>query len=437
MKIKGTLQANPHLTKSLLKRTGFERDHIEPNLSADDQQLEAEQYSTDIPVYERLENAVLRFKMNRKFHQYSMSVFHAFLNYGGFDERPPMFTGGMSKEEAEGLTKEEKARRKQNNYVSAEVMDSLNSQDGNWVVDFEGVTKGFFSTHFSEQFLWHDDPEHDREVASAACNVLRNFFTYLLYHNVCIEFTVQIHAARFALKTVETEFVKLDEAQQVFPGSFNIACSTLMGGHYAKTRYQGSWMTAEEVAKAKVGLSDSESKYIVLAGVAAFAAKDQLDRAALSRNIKRVGREEDVGLEVTRILLPGEVSIEAQNFFENLQTTIVPRMGKLICKRFQFAKAAPLDLPHDFKPESDDFEFIVDEASLEKCFTGMKLIATVDKMDCGLYFIDHWSECYGSFYTWCWNEKAMDRKQRGGSLQLIKPKSGHSTKAIESEKQAT
>ena len=338
----------------------------------------------------------------------------------------------LSKEEAEGLTKEEKARRKQSNYVSAQVIDSLNNQDGKWIVDFEGVVKGFFSTVFSEQFLWHDDLTHDRDIASAACNIVRNFLNYLLYHNVCIEYTEQIEAARASLETVEIECTKLNEVQQVFPGSFNIACSTLLGGNYAQKRYQGDWMTAEEAATAKVGLKDSEHRWIAIAGVAAFAEKDHLDGDNLEDKMKVVDSEEDVGLEVSKILLPGEVSDEVRGVFDNLQGTIVPRMGKLICERYHFAKAAPLDLPSDFKPKTTGFQFILDEATLQKCFEGMKFVATVEKMECGIYFIDHWWECYGSFYTWCWNEKALALKQH----EPIEPKGWNGMDAIEAGEQA-
>jgi hypothetical protein len=419
-----TLKAKPWLTKGMLKRTGFELDHVEPNLTNEEQQTELERYSIEIPICDRLQEAVLRYKMNRKFHQETLRVFHAFLNYGGFDERPSGFTGGTSKEDEEGLSKEEKAIRKQVNYVSQDVIQSLEEADGKWIVDFEGVTKGFFSTPFPVQFLWHDDLEHDKEVTQAACNVLRNFFNYLLYHKVCAEYTDQIIAAIDALKLVEADYDKLAQVQINFPGAFNIACSTLMDGYYSKIGYRGTWMTEEEAAGAKTGFSNYEARSIVNAGIAAFGTQTEMDIVLDTRDVHVVDTEEEVGFEVTGILPMAETSQWAQDFFDKLEGTTVPPLGKLLCKRIHFQKAAPLDLPVDYKPGPQSFEFLLDDETLQKCFTGMKFIATIHQANAGVWFIDHWSECHGTFYTWCWNERARGFKEYADPFKLAKPKNG-------------
>lgn len=416
------LKANPHLSKAMLKRTGFEHDHIEPSLTFEEQQTEIEQYSVEHPIYVRLETAVLKYKMNRKFHQESLRVFHAFLNYGGFDERPANFTGGMSKEEEEGLSKEEKAARKQIHYVSEEAMQSIEEGDGKWVVDFEGVTKGFFSTVFSGQFLWHDDIEHDKGATHAACNVLRNFFNYLLYHNVCAEYVEQINSARDVLEVVEEEFVKLAEAQKSFPGTFSIACSVLLGGYYSKTSFQGDWMVADQVAASKAGYSHQEARSIVNAGIAGYGTHRNLASAISNPIMSTVSEEEDVGLEVTTITHLAEAPEWTQGFFEKLKGSIVGPMGKLVCKRIHFETAAPLDLPPNLRARAQSFEFLVDEETLQKCYPGMKFVADVKKTSSGFWFIDRWSECHGTFYTWCWNERAREYRETVDNFKLAKPK---------------
>jgi hypothetical protein len=415
------LKANPHLSKGMLKRTGFEHDHVEPVLTTEEQQAELERYSVEHPIFDRLQEAVLRYKMNRKLHQETLRVFHAFLNYGGFDERPSGFTGGTSKEDEEGLSKEEKAIRKQVNYVSQDVIQSIDGADGKWIVDFEGVTKGFFSTIFPVQFLWHDDLEHDKEAAHAACNVLSNFFKYLLYHNVCAEYVDQIGSAIDALKLVEVEYGKLAQAQINFPGSFNIACSTLLDGYYSTIGYHGDWMTAEESAGAKTGYDDDEARAIVNAGIVAFGTEAEI-KAIEDKALSVADVEEEVGFEVTGIVTPEETSEEAQVFLDKLKDTVVPPLGKLLCKRIHFQKAAPLDLPADHKAGPQSFEFLIDDDTLQKCFVGMKFIATVHQTNSGFWFIDHWSECHGMFYTWCWNERAREIKEYVDPFKLAKPK---------------
>jgi hypothetical protein len=421
-RVAATLKENPYLSKGMLKSTGFEYNYIEPDLSIEELQVELEHYSTENSICERVETAVLRYKMNRKFHQNTLRTFHAFLNFAGFDERPSDFTGGTSKEEAEGLSKEEMARRKQVNYMSKEVTQSVEKADGKWVVDFEGVTKGFLSTRFPMQFLFHDDPEHDQKVTNAACNVIRNFFNYLLYHSVCPEYTDQIRAALSTFEPIETEYVKLAEVQSVLPGAFSKACSILSGGYYAKAQYQGNWMDGDVATGPNAGLTAQEAKWVACAGVAAFGTPPQNDDSGLDAELKIVKMEEDVGLEVVAITLPVETSKEAQEFFGKLKGTAVLPMGKLLCKRYYFQHAAPLDLPTEDVPKSDPFEFLVDEESLQKCYPGLKFIATVKETTAGFYFIDYWSECYGTFYTWCWNDKAKDYKEGTDPLKPSKRK---------------
>jgi hypothetical protein len=417
-----TLTANPYLSKGMLKPTGFEYDFAEPELPIEERQVELEHYSPENPICERIETAVLRYKMNRKFHQNTLKTFHAFLNFAGFEERPSGFTGGTSKEEAEGLSKEEKARRKQINYMSKEVTQSDEKADGKWVVDFEGVTKGFFSICFPMGFLFYDDLEHDKKVTNAACNVIRNFFNYLLYHSVCPEYTDQIKAAISTLEPIETEYVKLAEVQSVFPGAFSKACSILCGGYYAKSQYQGNWMDDDVATDPNNGLTAQEAKWVACAGVAAFGTPSQKEDLGLDAELTIVTTEEDVGLEVVAITLPAETSKEAQQFFSKLKGTCILPMGKLLCKRYQFQHAAPLDLPSDDTSRSDRFELLVDEESLQKCYPGLKFIATVKETNAGFCFIDYWSECYGSFYTWRWNDKAKDYKEGSNPLKRAKPK---------------
>jgi hypothetical protein len=252
--------------------------------------------------------------------------------------------------------------------------------------------------------------------------VLRNFFNYLLYHNVCAEYNEQIDAAIDALKLVEVEYTKLAQVQISFPGAFNTACSTLLDGFYSKIGYRGDWMTEEEAAGAKTGFSEYDARSIVNAGIAAFATQPELKTVLDAQNVHVVDAEEEVGFEVAGIVPMAETFPWAQEFFDNFKDTVVPPLGKLLCKRIHFQKAAPLDLPTDYKPGPQSFEFLLDEETLQKCFTGMKFIATIHQTNPGFWFIDHWSECHGTFYTWCWNERAREFKEYADPFKLAKPK---------------
>lgn len=407
---KASLMANnPHLTKGMLKPTGFEHEFSEKKLTQEDIQEDLDDFDITRPVYVRLETAVSRFRQNRKFHQETARLFSAFLDYCGLSTSVPMFTGGISKEEMEGWSKEEKRRAKQTDYVAECVIDSIEAGDGSWVVDIETTTKGFLSSRFPGQFAWYEP-----EVSKGACNILRNWFNYLLHHNALAEYNHQICAALAAIDLAEKEFVILAKAQFGLPGAFNTACSVLQGGSFSNLHYSGSWMTAEEAAVSQIGYSREDAKFIVISGIVAYGNEMQVAAAKVAGGIfETASREKDVGLEVTGIVHIAEASAKAQLTFKALAGTVVPPLGRLLCKRYKFPMAAPQDLPAVLPKEYQEFEFLVDEKTLENCFVGMKMEVNVMKLDVGLAWIDHIHQVYGSFYTWCWNEVIKDWKKPG------------------------
>lgn len=95
----------------------------------------------------------------------------------------------------EDYTKKEIAELTSYYGVSEQVMDGLNNEysekEATWIVDFEGVAKAFFSSEFLNYFDWYDEDQ-----VKTATNVLRNFYNYLLLHDVCPEYKKDLLAAR-------------------------------------------------------------------------------------------------------------------------------------------------------------------------------------------------------------------------------------------------
>jgi hypothetical protein len=411
-RILAVLEANPHLTRGMLKATGFERDFAEPARTQGEIDSDVADYDARRSVYNRLETAVLNFRSRRKFHQETASFFNCFLDYCGFRVSVPMFVGGCSKEEQEDWTPEQRRDAKKKDFIEGDVAESLSEEDGRWEVDIAKATKGFLSTRFPDKFEWTDP-----EIATSACNVLRNWYNYMLHHKVLAEeeFELQIRDAITAVNEVEAEFPKFALAQKLLPGAFGKACSILQGGEVANTCYIGDWMTPEDIANTPVlGYDKATASRIVSAGIVAYGNAGQIAYTKrCGGNFKTVKKEIQIGLEVTEILPLADAPQKAQILFASLKNSVVPPMGYLICKRYDFPNAALQDLGKNPPALQPVFRFLVDEETLQSCYKDMKIEADVSQLDVGFYWIDHVHHLHGSFYTWCWNEVIKDYKKPG------------------------
>lgn len=405
---KDILAGAPGLPKKMLDLTGFEHTHKEPELAKEDIEKNLQQYSRDNPLWLRVETVILNFRTKRKFHQGTAHLFDAFLKYGGIESRERAFTGGQDDAE-EDLTKKEIALRRQTYFVTEEINDSIDSQDGKWVVDFEGTVKGFLSTRFPAKFHWCGEGEDSSGTVKAACNVLRNFFNYILHQNAFPEFTSQIVKARAVVDLAEKEFPVM--AKGKLPGAFGTACSCVMDGSKAGIRVTSikEWMTEEQAEHSQIGYSDNDATWIIMAGLGAWYPEKALQAKAAMASARAGGNtvatEKEVGLEVVSIMHAYEGSDDAKEIFKRCEGTVIPPMGKLICKRFHFPQSGEQELLLDAPPGYNNFEFLMDEETLSHCFIGMKIDAVVKKLDFGIAWIDHVYKIYGTFFEWCWNEE--------------------------------
>jgi hypothetical protein len=93
---------------------------------------------SDVPVSERIEMAIQRYKGRRKFHGAQSNSFNSWLKWGGIEHGPKMFTGSLGEDELEDMEADEIARVTATHHVGPEKLDQEK-----WTVDFEGVAKSF------------------------------------------------------------------------------------------------------------------------------------------------------------------------------------------------------------------------------------------------------------------------------------------------------
>jgi hypothetical protein len=409
----------PWLTKGMMKPTGFEEfatsGPIDPKAYDEDRM----EYDPDNAFPERIETAIRKFSARRKMHQETRLIFNKYMTYGGMDCGPGQFTGGVDSRTKEELTKKEIAELTSVYNVSERVLDGFVDEDEGekptYVVDFEATAKGFLSSQFQSICNWYDPKQ-----VMTATNVLRNFFNYLLLHDVCPEYNSQLHAARKVCDLAEEELLKLSVVDARLPGGFNKACSALTDGNYAGLHAAtGDWAKEGD----DIGWTKDDAKLIFMTGIFAYGTEEQLKKVEsikdsgqeLTKAIKVVNEEESMGLEV--------VSVEPANgralqLYEDVRftNTIVKKMGKLRCKRWGVPHGKLQDLPDwviQMRKEEDGFEFLLEDETLKYCYPGMKMEACVKELNLGIKFIDYFEATYVSFFTWLWNERIREHKEPG------------------------
>jgi hypothetical protein len=240
--------------------------------------------------------------------------------------------------------------------------------------------------------------------------MIRNFLNYILHHNVCPEYNDQVHAARAICDHAERELTAVVTVSHKLPGDFNIACSTLFGGHY-KGLYVGDQEWAKDMGLT-VGMSDERARKIVHAGLAAMGTLEQCQQAKAKG--LRVVREENIGFEVTEILRADE---ETREFFRCGFPGDIKCLGKLRGRRW----VNPAWLEEDESEDEgdrppkclDEYEFWVEEDTLDQLIVGMKLELATRHLNCDVIYFDTIFDVHCSFFTYLENERMSSYKGIG------------------------
>lgn len=407
----------PWLTKGMLKPTGLEEHSTEGPITPAEYAYERILFDPEEAFTVRIERAVNRFAKKKKMHQAPSSVFAKFLHFGGFSATPPMFTGRVDKQDLEQYTKEEIDDMQARFSIADKTLDGLHPDQAggmSWVVDFEGMARAFLSSEFPQHFDWDDE-----KVVIETTTVLRKFYQYLLYHDACPEYHEDILQARNVCDMACKEFPRLAMVAQRLPGNFNIACSTLHQGKYARVRPidpRAEWVLPED----DVGLSDRDAFQIFNTAIAAFGTDEQFEavsKAPADQKVLLTKDQEEIGLQLVSVEY---ASGEAKQLYgdERLRGTIVRPMGKLHCVRWEVPHAHPHDVPLEVLQalkvqKGKKYEFIVEEEMLQYCDPGMKFEALVCELACGIAWLDTVVAVHPTFSRWTFNDHIREWKEPG------------------------
>ncbi|GME43388.1 RNA-binding protein Lupus La [Neofusicoccum parvum] len=387
------------------KPHGFEEFFADAPVTPAEFKEEGSMYDPGISFRLRMEVAIQRYKSRRTMHQHFLNVFSKFMKYGGVDQTQRQFTGGIKDAELEERDAQDIALM-----MASHTIDPDKDDEDKWPVDFEAVAKGFLSSS------WPTLVFYDIADIRLASTVLKNFYNYLLYHNVCPEHNNGIYAARRVCELTEIEFPKVTATASKLPGDFNVACSTLFDGFY-KDKYTriGDWDELEsEEQRGRFSTHTKEKSGIILkAAIGAHGTEEHMEALETGFNtISCTGTADGIGLEVTGVEMP---SAEVLEIYATINTQMKGRfalepLGKLYCRPWDIPDFGTYDLPawrlRELEKEKADkrYEFWVEANILESCFVGMKMQACVRTLSLGIMCLDQIQEVYCSFYSYLPNE---------------------------------
>jgi hypothetical protein len=247
-----------------------------------------------------------------------------------------------------------------------------------------------------------------------ATDTIRNFLSYLLYHDVCPEYTENIDAARRSCDIAAKELWKNQQFAVQTPGDFNKACSTLFGGFFHDLHVEdNNWKNPKFDS---VFMTNDIARKVVKFALAGAGTDHQAIRfqQLANQNALRAMRVLDVhGFEVTATYPPGPDVCE---FYRRHAPDLHP-VGRLLGKAYRDPGKPTYDLSPEERLEWEndtsvpEFELFLEESLLKLCYPGMKVITPVWELNCGFHFFEDVHTAYCSIYTVLANDLMLGWKK--------------------------
>ncbi|KAJ5656444.1 hypothetical protein N7507_008394 [Penicillium longicatenatum] len=411
MQKKKKRERGPRGKRGVGKPTGFEEWSADGPLTPDEYKQNCGLYDPHRSFIDRLEEAFRRFERKRRIEPARSNIFHKYLQYGGVSIGPN-FGGGVNAQDMKMMTSDEIMLARAQTLIERE-RESLH-------VSFDKVARGFFGTYFLRYF--NPDCIEDIEFATST---IRNFLTFLLFHDVCPEYKNDILEARKICTIANMELWKNLQLIRKGPGEFNKACSMLFAGHYfnKNTGKPNIWDDVDDSFMTTEKAQDIVKHCIAGAGshdVASSFRHHVADEDLLVESVEDID-----GFEVLRVTEPDDY---VRAFYQEFAAHLTP-VGIVKAKSFRDPGKPQTDLsPKERwdwdhgKAPSYDFVFFIERDLLDLFYPGLRVMAPVWKMNCGAYYFDQVYSTFPSFNAIIANDMMLSWK-RPRDLRNDSPKS--------------
>ncbi|RAL14039.1 uncharacterized protein BO97DRAFT_422953 [Aspergillus homomorphus CBS 101889] len=388
----------PKSKRGLGKPTGFEEYYGDAPMTPAEHEAEQVLYDPSRPIRHRIEDALQRYQGKRRLENNRRAIFLKYLAYGGVDVSPRMFVGSDQKDLQE-LDSEQ--------VLQAKTQSTIENDTAELTIDFDAVVRGYLTSYFPSYF----NPETE-DMVKLGTVTIRNFLSYLLYHDVCPEHKDNIDQARKSCDIATTELWKNQQFMAKGPGQFNKACSTLFGGYLYDFNLEGDlegpWADGPPMTRSMA--------YRVVKLALVGAASDEVARKFRDIDLQgdvRAKRVEDIdGFEIMTVGPPND---DALDFYKEYAFDLIPA-GKITAKAYWDPAKASYDMTaEESKARERDsppiFKFFLEQTLLQLCYPGMKVITPVWKTNVGFHYFEETFNAYGTIYTVLANDLMMGWKK--------------------------
>ncbi|KAE8149153.1 Argonaute complex, subunit Arb1 [Aspergillus avenaceus] len=393
--------SKPKSKRGKNKPTGFEEYYVDAPMTPDEYAEEKSIYDISRPIAHRIEDALLRYEKNRRLEPERREVFLRYLAYGGVDTGPKMFAG-VDNRELQQMDSEQ--------ILVAKGQTSIRDDHSHLPIDFDAVAKGYLTSYFP--YYFNPDTE---EMMKLATVTIRNFLSYILYHEVCPEHKENIERARISLDIANKELWKNQQFAVKSPGDFNTACSTLFGGFFNEIHVDDScWKNPKDDSNF---MSNDVARKVVkfaLAGAGSNSQAHRFQELATQDALRAMLVEDIHGFEVTAVCPPDP---DVREFYNHYASDLNP-VGRMLARAYHDPGKPPYDLSPEEREEWEngcapnyEFEFFLEENLLDLCYPGMKVITPVWQLNCGMHYFEDVHTAYCSNYTVLANDLMLGWKK--------------------------
>ncbi|KAJ5213652.1 hypothetical protein N7449_000821 [Penicillium cf. viridicatum] len=381
--------------------SGFEPFYADAPMTPQEFEENKTIYDPALPILDRIDEGIKRFLYKRRLEPYRRKVFLKYLQYGGVSVGPN-HSQGVTPSELKEMTKEEAMQAR----CTTAIFPKLGKP---YPISFNDVATGYLTGFY----MGYYNPDTEEEI-KVCTDTMKNFFTYLLYHDVCPEQTEDLEEAR---KTCDRSAKELWMNQQLVhhqgPGDFNRGCSVLFGGYYFEDIDDPDVWTNVRYADQKIFTTEMARKVVKYA--IAIAGNDRTARKfkiLADMGMTEATQVPDIdGFEIISVEEPTEETIA---YYNELCPDLSP-VGKIRAKEFRDPARGPFDLAPWEKIDWDagfaptyEFEFLVETELFVHILPGMKIIADVFETSFGQYYFDEILSVLPSFYKFMYNDWMMD-----------------------------
>ena len=234
-----------------------------------------------------------------------------------------------------------------------------------------------------------------------ATETIKNFYTYLLQRDVCLEYTDNLLQARKTCDLAAKELWMNVQLVREAPGPFNEACSILFGGALFQSKTPSPGSELEKSHKEEMERARDVVK-CAIAGVGSFEQASSFQKLGSQHKIAAKKVLDIDGFEILAVIQPDARALE---FYEKYASQH-DALGRVRAVSFRDPAKPNLDMSPEESWEWDhgkapqyEFEFFIDKALLSLMYPGLKVNSGVWELNCGVYYLDEILSTYPTFYT--------------------------------------